>query len=98
MTTITISGSSDDIVEIGGDIREELYPADVDEFLLGCSDGTVLEGRYNHHGIWRFVVQTKGTAGVSKVEAPIDDDSVYSDVVTLNGDIAWVMMGKSVAR
>jgi hypothetical protein len=92
MGTITINGGSDDLVEVGGDLVEEFSPADTDEFLVLASDGTILKGSYD--GVWRFVPHTAGTATMSKVEAPEDDDDNYSDVVTLAGNITWVAIAR----
>lgn len=96
MAEVKIYGASDDLVEIGGDIYDEFNPADTDDFLLAFSDGTVLRGKYD--GVWRFVRHSTGSAAMEKVEAPEDDDDNYSDVVTLNGEIAWVVLGSAIAK
>lgn len=97
MTTLTIRGSSDDIVEFGGDFREEVYPADTDDFLIVASDGTALRGEYDNDGMWRFKPLATGAATMTKVEADDPDDN-YSDVVTLEGDLAWVALATDIAK
>lgn len=96
MATVTINGASDDLIEIGGDISDEFSPSDTDEFLVVASDGTALRGSYD--GVWRFTTHTSGSAKMSKVEAPKDDDDNYSDVVTLEGDIAWIALATNIAK
>lgn len=97
MTRLVIKGSSDDLVEVGGDFHEEFNPSDPEEgFLVIASDGTALRGKYD--GVWRLTVHTQGSATMSKVEAPEDDDDNYSDVVTLEGDIAWVALASQIAK
>ena len=92
MSKLIIYGASDDLVEIGGDFYEEFNPREPEDgFLILCSDGTALKGKYD--GVWRFTVHTTGSASISKEEAPEDDDDNYSDRVTLEGDIAWVALG-----
>jgi hypothetical protein len=98
MARITIQGSSDDLVEIGGDLAEEFSPQDTDDFMVVVSDGTVLNGSYDDNGVWRFTLHTSGTATMSKVEAPVDDDDNYSDVVTLEGELRWVGVATAVAK
>ena len=98
MAKVTIEGHSDDLVVIEFDSGEsdEYWPADTDDFLIAASDGTILKGSYD--GVWRFTTHTAGTAQMSKVEAPEDDDDNYSDVVTLAGNIAWVALASAVAK
>ena len=96
MSEVRISGASDDLIEIGGDIIEEFSPADTDEFFIVASDGTALSGVYD--GTWRFTLHTRGSAEMEKREAPADDDDDYSDVITLRGDIAWVALASNIAK
>ena len=96
MATVTVYGSSDDLIEIEGDLREEFsfYSEDDDDGrLLGFSDGTMLRARYDKDGVWRFTLVHKGTAEMEKQEAPANDEENYSDRITLTGDIEWVMFG-----
>ena len=94
---ITIYGSSDDLIEIEGDIDEEFtYPDKPTR--LGFSDGTVLSIVYDQRGTWRIAPVVAGSAKLNIVVAPVDDTDNYSDRATLQGDISWVLCGTSYAR
>jgi hypothetical protein len=98
MASITIYGSSDDLIEIEGDIREEFCVDGDDSFLLGISDGTLLNATYDREGMWRINRLKEGSAGYDKVEGKDPDDD-YTDQVTLTGDdIEWVIGGSHWAR
>lgn len=93
MIEITITGYSDDCIEIEGDIREEWnwYAEDVeDRRLIAVSDGTLLSVMYDHEGIWRFNPVKLGTAEYAKREGIAADDT--HDIITLKGDIQWVAL------
>lgn len=98
--TITITGASDDLIEIGGDIVEEWghYTSDDDDRsrLIAVSDGTLLRIEYDRDGIWRVARLAAGSAEMTKVEGDVGADT--NDVVTLTGDIQWVVFGTNVAR
>lgn len=53
MGKITVTGASDDLIEVDGVIREEFGVCDDDRHYLAVSDGTVLSIVYDHDGIWR---------------------------------------------
>lgn len=94
---ITIRGASDDLIEIEGDIQEEFaYGADNEPEYLGFSDGTLLQIQYGAggQGFWRIVPIRYGTAKYSKIEST-DEDENYSDRVTLDGEVKWVLHGKT---
>jgi hypothetical protein len=95
---ITINGCSDDIIEIGGDIDDELYAvnADSDGDILAFSDGTVL--RITYDGVWRISPIVDTHAVVSVVQCPEDDERNYSDVATLRSPISWVVLGSGIVR
>ncbi len=96
---ITITGASDDLIEIDGAIREEFNWSgdEEDRCYLAVSDGTLLSANYDKDGIWRFALVERGTAKFSKVEGIVSEDT--NDVVTLDGDrLTWVVMGESMAR
>ena len=98
MKQITISGHSDDLIEIDGDIREEfsVWLNDDEVVYLCVSDGTMLEIMYNDDGMWRMSQLVAGTAEYTKDEGT-DPDTDYSDKVTLNGDIKWVSLAAQKA-
>ena len=101
---VKIYGSSDDLIEIEGDIVEEFNHMDGEETFLAFSDGTVLSVEYTNAGIWRINRVKEGVASYKKVEATSPDDE-YSDCVTLGaGDqtgrgtvkFLWAVQGKMV--
>jgi hypothetical protein len=96
--SVTIYGASDDLIEIEGDIREEFNHysnEDDDARMLGFSDGTLLRIVYDRDGIWRITKVVSGSAGFSKVDGVVEDDT--NDIVTLHGDIKWVVCGEHYA-
>jgi len=99
---ITITGGSDDLIEIDGDIREEFNwsgaadAGDDESRFVACSDGTVLRVVYDKDGIWRFTKVSGGSAKMTKVDGDPDADTF--DVVTLDGEIKWVVFATHVAK
>ena len=95
--SITVYGASDDLIEVEGDLSEEWSPlsdgASDDGGLLAFSDGTVLRVAYTDDGVWRVTPLSRGSATMTKTEAVDADDDNYSDRVTLDGDIRWVVFG-----
>lgn len=92
MSKVTIYGASDDLIEVEGDLIEEFNPAyDSEGTLLAFGDGTLLDVRYAHNGVWRITQRAAGSATFEKVEAPVDEEDNYSDRVTLTGDLRWVL-------
>lgn len=93
MAKITITGYSDDNIEIDGDISEEwgFYPDNAtDSCWIAVSDGTLLRINYDADGIWRVNPVIYGSASYSKVEGSVSNDTF--DVVTLEGHILWVAL------
>ena len=99
MKTIIISGASDDLIELEGDIREEYSPNnDEEQTLLAFNDGTVIGVKYADDGCWRLNRLQKGTADYSKKEADGTDTDNYTDRVTLKGDLKWCVLGSAMAK
>lgn len=97
---ITVSGSSDDLIEIDGDISEEFeYGVAEDDSgdLVAFSDGTVLRIWYGDAGVWRIMPIAYGTAFVGIEQAPENDETNYSDKATINA-ATWVVHGAKIAR
>lgn len=103
---VKIYGASDDLIEVDGDMREEFslsFRDDDSTIFIACSDGSMFRVLYD--GCWRFARIVEGSAKFSKLEADEADKSGsrptgepwYSDVVTLDGDVSWVICGTNVA-
>lgn len=93
--TTTITGASDDLIEIDGDLSEEFgYDGTPDDRgdLLGFSDGTLLRIHRDGEGVWRITRLKPGTALFALEQA---DHDGRTDMATLDGDIAWVVHGSS---
>lgn len=94
---IKIYGSSDDLIEIDGDIRGAFYLQNSDEnSYLGLSDGTLISVLYDSDGIWRFNVLRKGLSNIKKVDLDLEADE-YSEVLEVDGKISWVLYGQDKA-
>ena len=87
---VTVSGASDDLVEVDGDLSEEFGG---DEVTLVFGDGTHLLVRYAEDGCWRVSLVKQGTATYRHVFTATDSDSDnYSDRAELEGDLISVDM------
>lgn len=102
MSQVIVTGGSDDLICIGGDVSEEFEYQDRENGdLIAFSDGTVLRIGFRNDGTWRITPVVKGAADLGIVLAPEDDEDVYSDVATVNfgdGHKPWVVHGIAVAR
>ena len=96
MGKLTITGGSEDLISITGDIKEEINIYELDDLIgqaIAVSDGTLLSVDYDSNGIWRFNVVKNGQSFYNKVEGnPIDDTF---DVITLTWEkpFEWVVFG-----
>ncbi len=100
MGELKITGHSDDIVSVSGDVDEEFASLEADEreVCIGASDGSVIACRYGEHGIWRFGVAKMG-AGTQINIIPCPDptgEDKYTDtaVLTRQDPFDWVMCGQ----
>lgn len=84
---------------VGDGFSDEFYPDTDDDnaYHLAFSDGTLLTVLYDGDGFWRITPMVHGTAEYTKHEAT-DADEDYTDVVTLTGDICWVVGGTDLAK
>jgi hypothetical protein len=91
--TTVVHGHSDDLIEVEGDISEEftVFAGDQDNFL-GFDNGVILRVVYTDQGVWR-ITPVAGADKVIVAHAPEGDESDYSDVAVLAGDVAWVVHG-----
>lgn len=93
MPTIVITGASDDLIEVDGDIREEFGHASTRPALIAVSDGTLLRVLYDGEGIWRITpLRTGPRSSLNHVFGQDDED--HTDRLTLTGDdLTWVVYG-----
>lgn len=101
MAKITITGASDDLIEIDGDISEEFmyYPSNDKSCYLAVSDGTLISVRYDEDGLWRFEAIIRGAARIGKVAGDVTQDT--NDVLDLEliagGQFNWVVIASEKA-
>lgn len=99
--SVTIYGSTDDLIEIEGDIREEFtYSCDdekSDGDLFAFSDGTLLRVKYTDSGIWRITPVVRASE-LTIEQADETNVSNYSDRVTLSSSPRWVVQGIAFAQ
>jgi len=91
---VKVYGSSDDLIEVEGDLDEEfnVYLEGDESFFLGFSDGTLVQVWYDRAGIWRTLILVIGRSATS-LHTPVGEE--YSEVLELTGEkISWVVCGK----
>ncbi len=88
---LKIYGRSDDLIEIEGDIYDEIGWHPDEKCYITISDGTVISIEYADEGIWRIVMLCEGSGDPEIIYAPPDDDDNYSDALILPlGHYTWV--------
>lgn len=92
MPKTTITGASDDLIELDGQITEEMNPPGEEPSLLAFSDGTLLRIVYDDDGIWRITRLMEGTCSFSLVPGSVENDT--NDIATLDGDLRWCAIGE----
>lgn len=90
---LKIYGSSDDLVEIEGDYREEFNPHSDEWSYLIFSDGTAIKILYTGNGVWKIELIAIGKETVHKFTPCIAEniDETYSDELILEGTFRWVI-------
>lgn len=93
---LKVSGYSDDIVYVEGDLNEEFYPEmisdpDNDDLYMAFSDGTLLKVNYDEDGVWRFQLRFPGELFIEKTEGDIGTDT--NDMVTFQPGVKWCVLG-----
>lgn len=88
-----VTGVSDDLIEIEGEIVEEFDCFDCKNGRLACSDGTLLRVDYDNDGLWRFGVIYKGQLFDRKDEGSVDEDE--NDRVYFKPGLKWIMFHES---
>ncbi len=92
MTIVT--GASDDLIEIDGDLIDEFDAYDCTDGRMVISDGTLLKVEYDEDGIWRFKVLYKGTLFDHKDEGSVNEDT--NDIVHFMPGIKWAVFAKKM--
>jgi hypothetical protein len=97
--SITIQGYSDDIIELSGDIEDEIPYDGGEPAVLVFSDGTVLEIEFNDDGMWKIALLCGGSGKyIREFECSFNDKKTYSDVVIIEGDIVWAGLTETLVR
>lgn len=101
-----IYGASDDLIEIEGEIEDEVGCYNHKKpILIEVSDGTKATIFYD--GEWKINISFAGEKYIEKVDSVGDDAkhigdykncTSYSDILILNEDIEWVKVGRKVFR
>lgn len=84
-----VTGASDDLIEIAGELEEEFNSIECSEGMMAFSDGTLLKVEYDEDGIWRFKVVFKGALYDKKVEGDVGADT--NDEVYMKPGLKWVV-------
>ena len=73
---IKIYGSSDDLIEIEGDVREEFSHFGGDPAYLHLGTSAVIKCQYTNEGLWRLeVLRIDNAEVVSFKDGNVDDDT-----------------------
>ena len=103
--TTKIYGTSDDLIEIEGDVDGEVgcYGAQEEGqpgVLLICSDGTLLTVKYGRGGlgVWDLTVIQEGALYSSTDICNDEDAQPYSDVVHFRDGLKWVIQAMDWKR
>jgi hypothetical protein len=99
MHQLVIYGSSDDLVEVEGDIIEEFSHYSEEPAYLGVSDGTMLQVTYGQDGTWTIKPYATGEGTTVEIQTANGEDN-YSDRVTLKSErpFEFVTFGKGKRR
>jgi hypothetical protein len=91
---LKVYGSSDDLIEIEGDIYDEYcvnFDSDNDEVILALSNGIALAIKYNDCGLWKISQIAGNPSDVKFTHIATDPDSdAYSDVAEISKDVEWI--------
>lgn len=92
--TTQVTGHSDDIIQLNGDLYDELYPGyEEQKGAIGFSDGTLLKYEYDEDGIWRFKPVVKGSL-FDHIE-PGDAAEDTFDNVHFHDGLKWAILSRS---
>lgn len=89
-----LTGHSDDVIVLEGDLFDELYPSyDEPKGTIGFSDGSLLHYEYDSDGIWRFKPIVIGSL-LDRIEPGIVADDTF-DVVHFKDGLKWALLSRS---
>ena len=88
----TLTGASDNLIELEGDLRDEFGTLYSDpRGVIGFSDGTLIKYEYDDDGIWRFIPVIKGPLFDHIEQGDVENDTF--DVVHFKYGLMWAVMG-----
>lgn len=87
---VKIYGVSDDLIEIEGDIRQEIEAYEQVKHIC-LSDGLIV--KINYDGEWNIKIVKKGDSPVKYTPSEGVDSKNYSDIIEINGNIGWAIVG-----
>lgn len=82
-----VTGASDDLIEINGELQEEFNAYDCTSGTMAFSDGTMLNVSYDLNGIWRFKPIYKGELFEKIIDGSVSDDT--NDEVYFKDGLKW---------
>lgn len=82
-----VTGASDDLIELRGDLYEEFNSYDCHNGVIAFSDGTLLNVRYDEDGIWRFNLIYKGNLFIRIEQGSVEED--INDIVYFDEGLKW---------
>lgn len=82
-----VTGASDDLIELKGDLYEEFNSFLCENGVLVFSDGTYLEVEYDDYGLWRFKPVVKGNLFDKIVPGSVEED--INDYVYFKEGLKW---------
>lgn len=102
MTSIVISGASDDLVEVVGEVPGcNEYSAYDNPLFVELSTGDVFRVEYTELGVWEVRqcvyggLKAIGGTVQTTPHASGDDPDPYTDIVAVMGNIEWVEVWES---
>ncbi len=87
MKTVTIYGSSDDLIEVEGDIREEFG---MEKGFLYFDDGSIVSVQFSDKGQWKCILVCGPARIVEYLPVEEADEDDYSDHLTIKGEFTSV--------
>ena len=102
MKTVTIYGSSDDLVEVEGDVPGcDEYGTIGDPLFVELSNGAAFRVEYTDRGVWtvgQVAVGGSAADGTRATKEPYgegDDPEPYTETVRVTGPVEWVEVWKT---